>query len=158
MRNPEKQNLEKRMRAVEDELEIRNLVARFTDAVNERRTDEFRRLWAEGGTWEIGAPFSVKATGVDAIGNMLEELFKPKVLFLQLTHSGVVMFTGDNTAKGRFTERERGKGESEFYENLAVYHDDYIRGPNGWRFDRRYYEYRFLDTNAFQGQVIPRTR
>ena len=150
--------LEERLRTVEDELAVRNLVARFTDAVNQRDTDEFKRLWSDHAVWEIGPPFSVKATGAEAIGIMLDELFKPKLLFVQLTHSGIVTFTGKDSATGRFTERERGKGEGDFYENLAVYHDEYVRSQGGWRFKHRYYEYRFLDTSTFSGEIVPRTR
>ncbi|MCA1500157.1 MULTISPECIES: nuclear transport factor 2 family protein [unclassified Bradyrhizobium] len=151
-------DFEGRLRTVEDELAIRNLVARFTDAVNQRDTKAFKRLWSDDAVWEIGPPFSIKATGVEAISGMLDELFKPKLLFVQLTHSGIIIFTGNDCATGRFTERERGKGEGDFYENLAVYHDEYILSPDGWRFKRRYYEYRFLDTFAFSGEIVPRTR
>ncbi|MCA1474197.1 nuclear transport factor 2 family protein [Bradyrhizobium sp. NBAIM08] len=147
-------DLEQRLRALEDELSIRSLVARFTDAVNERDANAFRQLWSDEATWEIGAPFSKKARGVEAIVSMLEELFNPKVLFVQLTHSGVLTLTGENTAVGRFTERERGKGQNDYYDNLAVYHDQYVRNIDGWRFERRYYEYRFLDTSPFQGDVV----
>lgn len=53
------------------------------------------------------------------------------MLFFQLTHSGVVPLTGDNTATRRFAEREKRKDEADYYENLAVYHDEYVRLPEG---------------------------
>jgi len=148
------QSLADRLRAVEDELSIRNLVARFTDAVNERDTDAFRRLWTDDAVWEIGPPLPAKAEGIDAIANMFARLLEPKILFIQLTHSGVITFTGQNAATARFTERERGKGLQDYYENLAVYRDQFERGPHGWRFKQRYYEYRYLDTSAFPGAAL----
>lgn len=80
---------------------------------------------------------------------MLVRLLEPKTLFIQLTQSGVI--TCQNSATARFTEREREKGLQDYYENLAVYRDEFERGPPGWRFKRRYYEYRYLDTSAFSG-------
>ena len=148
------QSLADRLRAVEDELSIRNLVARFTDAVNERDTDAFRRLWTDDAVWEIGPPLPARAEGIDAIVAMLVRLLEPKTLFIQLTHSGVITIAGENTATARFTERERGKGLQDYYENLAVYRDEFERGPQGWRFKRRYYEYRYLDTTAFPGAAF----
>jgi hypothetical protein len=116
---------------LEDELVVRILAARFTNAVNQCDLDAFRQLWAVDGTWEIGAPFALKAQGADAIVRMLDELFRPKTLFFQLTHSGVVTLTGDNTATVGFAER----GEADCYENLAVYHDEYVRLPGDSDFE-----------------------
>lgn len=147
--------LSRRVKRIEDELAIRNLVARFTDAVNERDPSAFRRLWADDATWEIGAPLAASAQGVDAIVDMLSRLLAVKPMFIQLTHSGVIAFTGDDTATARFTERERGKGSDDYYENLAVYHDEFVRLDDGWRFKRRYYQYRYLDTSAFAGAALP---
>jgi ketosteroid isomerase-like protein len=99
-----------RIKRIEDELAIRNLVARFTDAVNERDSSAFRLLWADDAVWEIGAPLAASAQEVDAIVDMLSHLLALKPVFIRLTHSGVIEFTGDDTATARFTERERAKG------------------------------------------------
>jgi hypothetical protein len=147
--------LSRRVKRIEDELAIRNLAARFTDAVNERDHSAFRRLWADDAVWEIGAPLAARAQGVDAIVDMLSHLLALKPVFIQLTHSGVIEFTGDDSATARFTERERGKGRDDYYENLAVYHDEFVRLNDGWRFKRRYYQYRYLDTSAFTGAAFP---
>ena len=59
--------------------------------------------------------------------DLLSHLLALKPVFIQLTHSGVIEFTGDDTATARFTERERGKGSHDCYENLAVHHDEFVR-------------------------------
>jgi SnoaL-like domain len=146
--------LSRRIKGIEDELAIRNLVARFTDAVNERDSSACRRLWADDAVWEIGAPLAASAQGVDAIVDVLSDLLALKPMFVQLPHSGVIEFTGDDTAAARFTERERGKGRDDYYENLAVYHDEFVRLNDGWRFKRRYQDH-YLDTSAFAGAVLP---
>ena len=148
-------DLAERLKKIEDELAIRNLAARFTDAVNERDVDAFRTLWTDDAVWEIGPPLQVSAQGIDAIASMMTRLLELKTLFVQLTHSGVVTFTGEDTAIARFTERERGKGDHDYYENLAIYRDELVRQANGWRFKCRFYEYRYLDTSTFTGSSIP---
>lgn|GEM_PF-694358 len=144
-----------RLLRLEDEWAIRNLAARFTDAVNEQDVEAFRSLWSADATWEIGAPFAQAGHGVDAIASMFTSLLATKPEFVQLTHSGVVSFTGETSATARFTEREHGQGPSEFYDNLAVYRDELVKQPDGWKFKRRFYEYRYLDTSAFTGTMLP---
>ncbi len=62
---------------------------------------------------------------------------------MQMTHSGVIEIKGDR-ATARFVERERGRGESSYYDSLAVYEDVLVREADGWRFAKRFYRYRFL--------------
>ena len=48
-------------------------------------------------------------------------------------------------ASARFVERERGRGESAYYDNLAVYQDVLVREAGGWRFAKRSYHYRLRE-------------
>jgi ketosteroid isomerase-like protein len=142
-------DVERRLRALEDEAEIHRLAARFSDAVNERDMIAFTRLWAtDSAVWNIGPPLPSLATGMKAIVGMLEELYKIERYFMQMTHSGVVVLDGDR-ATARFVVREHGRGESTYYENLAVYNDELVRQTDGWRFAKRSYTYRFLDRTPF---------
>jgi len=144
-----------RLRTVEDRMEIQQLAARFSDAVNERDTVAFGALWAEHhSSWEIGEPLPSRADGRDAIVKMLEGLFTIERYFMQLTHSGVINVDGDR-ATARFAIREHGRGADSFYDNLSVYDDELIREPDGWRFLRRSYTYRFLDQTPFTGVAFP---
>lgn len=156
-----KPDLETRLRLVEDELAIRALAARFSDCANERDYAGFEDLWAAKAVWEIAPPLESRAVGVDAIVEMLKRLLKPQTGFMQMTHSGVVSIAGDR-ATARFVEREHGFGKGagadgadSFYENLAVYNDELVRELDGkWRFAKRSYVYRYLNTAPFGGQVF----
>ena len=156
-----KPDFETRLRAIEDELTIRHLAARFSDCANERDYEGFAELWQAKGVWEIGSPIESRAVGVDDIVAMLKRLLKPQLGFMQMTHSGVVWLNGDK-ATARFVEREHGFGKAtgangtdHFYENLAVYNDELVREIDGkWRFARRSYVYRYLDTSSFGGEVF----
>ena len=144
-----------RLQAIEDRMEIQQLAARFSDAVNERDAAAFGALWADhGSVWEIGKPLPSRAEGRDAIVQMLQGLFTIERYFMQMTHSGVVTMDGDR-ATARFAIREHGRGADTFYDNLAVYDDELIREPDGWRFLRRSYSYRFLDQTPFTGVAFP---
>lgn len=148
-------SLEVRLRAVEDRLEIQSLAARFSDAVNQRDVEAFVQLWAsDRPIWEIGPPLPSRAEGKDAIVAMLKGLFQIERYFMQMTHSGVITIDGER-ATARFVERERGKGEGTYYDNLAVYDDVLVREPGGWRFLERHYRYRFLDQTPFAGEAFP---
>ena len=153
--------IDARLRALEDELAIRHLAARFSDCANERDFDGFAELWSARAVWEIGPPLASRAVGVDAIVTMLERLLAPQTGFMQMTHSGVVRIRGD-LATARFVEREHAfaaragsDGSDGYYENLAVYNDELSRELDGnWRFTRRSYVYRYLDRSPFGGQVF----
>ena len=151
-------NPETRLGAVEDELAIRALAARFSDCANERDYAGFADIRPARAVWETGPPMPARAQGVDDIVALLRRLLEPQVMFMQMTHSGVVHTKGD-TATAHFVEREREheRGEISHFENLAVYDDMLIREADGvWRHARRY-RYRFLDDTAFAGRVFPLT-
>jgi hypothetical protein len=106
--------------------------------------------------WEIGAPLQASAHGVDEIVALLRRLLQAEKYFMQMTHSGVIEVNGDR-ATARFVERERGRGESTYYDSLAVYEDVLVREADGWRLARRSYQYRFLDQSPFGGEAFPVT-
>ena len=85
---------------------------------------------------------------------MLQRLLQIQPYFMQMTYSGVVTIDGDR-ATARFVERERGKGDGTYYDNLVVYDDVLVREPGGWRFRERHYRYRFLDQTPFEGDAFP---
>jgi hypothetical protein len=152
---PTLENLDARLKAIEDDVEIRNLAAKFSDCVNERNIDGFARLWAsEGPVWEIGPPLASRAEGVEDIAAMLRRLLGIQRYFMQMTHSGVVTLEGER-ATARFVVREHGRGETSYYDNLAVYEDSVVRESGGWRFAKRHYRYRFLDQDPFTGKAFP---
>jgi SnoaL-like protein len=52
-----------RLERVIAEADIRNLSARFSDAVNYDDFDAFSTLWAADSVWEIGEPYMSRANG-----------------------------------------------------------------------------------------------
>jgi ketosteroid isomerase-like protein len=147
-------DIEKRLRALEDEAEIHRLAARFSDAVNTRDVAAFAGLWASGGAiWTIGPPLASQAEGREAIVAMLDRLNQIERYFMQMTHSGVVTLAGDR-ATARFIIREHGRGDGTYYDNLGIYNDELIREADGWRFAKRSYTYRFLNQKPFEDDAF----
>ncbi|KAJ9603795.1 hypothetical protein H2200_011981 [Cladophialophora chaetospira] len=142
-----------------DELEIRSLVARFANACNPPNLEAFGKLWVpdthQKGEWSLSEPFTTSATGVDDIVTLLDKLLQPWDFFVQLVHSGVVDIDGDE-ATGRFIMHEVAKGPNEtYYNNFAIYEDKYCKVDGKWFFAKRHYNYMFLDSGPFGGNVCP---
>lgn len=48
------------LRAIKDEVEIRALADRFSDAANRMDGAAFQELWAKQAVWKIGAPINME--------------------------------------------------------------------------------------------------
>ena len=140
---------------VEAKSEIHDLAARFSDAVTRGDTDAFGSLWTEDAHWEIHEPYPSKAHGPSAITSMLKKLAQPWAFFVQLTHSGVVEFGDQDSARARWLIREvaRSADGQRSYDNLAMYEDHIICDTSGvWRFARRSYHYIWLNESPLVGR------
>ena len=132
--------------------EIEVLRGEFTDAAMMNDHERLGSLFTPDGALRI-PDASINAVGppqVRALGERRETL---AACFVQNTHPGKIDVDGD-TASGRtyiyelFQMRD---GTS--HVNHAVYHDQYQRTPDGWKFAERVYEIRYLDTAPLTGQV-----
>ena len=83
---------------VADELAIRDLTQRFTDAVNRSATAEMAALFAPDGRWEV--PGVTDTVGHDAIAARLAGLLAQFSLLVQLLHSGVVVLAQYSAVSG----------------------------------------------------------
>jgi hypothetical protein len=94
-----------------------------------------------------------EAVGPEAIRAGIERLQGQLDLFVQTTHPGVIQLDGD-TASGRAYLSELihlRDGRSEL--NYAIYHDRYLRTPDGWKFTERVYEIRYADSTPLAGSA-----
>ena len=152
-------SLEDRIQRIQDEQAIRKLVARFANSFSPPNYDAFSKLWVPGGegqqpVWTLNEPFTMSASGIDEIMDMLVKLLKPRDFFVQLVHSGMIEIDGDH-ATGRWILREVAKGPGEtYYNNFAIYEDVMKKVEGSWYFARRDYKYMFMDTSSFEGQVF----
>ena len=152
-------NLEERIQRVEDDLAIRDLIARFADTCTRGDLEAFSKLWTPPGNnkpiWTLSEPFPMSAAGIDEIMDMFRKLRDPRDFFVQLVHTGVLDIKGDR-ATGRWILREVAKGPGEtYYNNFSQYEDVMEKLGGKWYFARRDYHYMFLDSEPFNGKVFP---
>ena len=116
------------------ELAIRNLVARYADAVTRGDGRAWLATWAADGAWQI---LGQKARGRTAVSALWEQLTRGFEFVVQLPVSGSIRVDAE-TAMGRWTVIEQGKmvGGGGFH-SLGIYDDLYRCEDGEWRFDER---------------------
>jgi uncharacterized protein (TIGR02246 family) len=132
---------------------IRDLTARFTDAVNRRAPDDLAELFTEDGEWHVpGVP---TARGRRAISTLLASLLANFEHLIQLTHSGHIDVHGDTaTAVWYITERGTGADDNGF-EFTGVYTDELTKTAQGWRFQQRTFGFLYRGRTAVAGRWYP---
>jgi len=135
------------------QLAIRDLTARFTDAVNRRAPDDLAELFAEDGQWHVpGVPV---ARGRAAISAQLANLLANFEHLIQLTHSGHIDVGGDQaTAVWYITERGT-DGNDNGFEFTGVYTDELTKTAQGWRFRQRSFAFLYRGRSTVAGRWYP---
>ena len=147
--------------SVQDDLDIRGLLADMLDAVARGDATAWARCWTPDGVWVI--PGYGELVGTEAV-TRFAELRGQYELCVQSLLSGRADFDGDTatggTATGRWYFREvqrvsPGAGT----ELLGCYDDEYRRTRatehGGWRFARRRFWILYRGTITLDGTVYP---
>jgi ketosteroid isomerase-like protein len=140
------------LQAIADRFEIEALRGEFTDAGMMRDYDRFASLFTQDGVWRI-PDVNVEFVSREEIRAGIERLQGLWECFVQTVHPGTIQLEGD-TAVGRAYVSEFGRmrdGRSQL--NYSVYHDHYQRTSDGWKFTKRVYEVKYLDTTPLAGSA-----
>lgn len=136
-----------------DELAIRDLAQRFTDAVNRRDGADLAALFMPDGRWDVpGVPETV---GRDAIEACLAALLGQFPFLVQLLHSGTVELAGDRASSRWYLSehaRDATGGGSLF---VGYYEDDLVRTGDGWRFSARRFAFLYRGRDELPGRAYP---
>jgi ketosteroid isomerase-like protein len=134
---------EKELRAVADELAIRQLVARYADAVTHSNAEAWIDTWALDGCWTIAGNASKGHENLLTTWRELMGLFERVV---QLPQDGLLEIDGDR-GTGRWPTVELGRTASgDASLTVGTYHDVYRREASGWKFGERRFD--FIYTGA----------
>ena len=142
-----------------DEQEIRNLLERYTYAVNTRNWNVYRDCWASDAVWQLGAPVNGKHNGIEDIMKEVTKTVEGLELFIQMTHAITITEINDDRAKAVVTLNEIGKPlpETKFpfpsMFILALYYDDLIKQDGKWKFAKRNYKVAYWDSELLKGDV-----
>ena len=136
--------------AVQDELAVRDLTARFTDAVNRREPAALGRLFAEDGEWRV--PGLEGAVGPAQAADRIEGLLTGFAHLVQLLHSGHVELAGDEATATWYLTESAADGAGTAFTFTGVYRDRLRRTPQGWRFARREFSFLHRERGEDQGR------
>lgn len=149
------------MQAVKDELEIRALAEKFSDAANRKDGDLFQSLWAKEAVWKIGPPINVEFKGKENMGASVTRMLGLWDFFVQLSGPAVVNIKGD-TATARFYVNEiaRKADDKSGNYNLSMYEDELIKENGKWVFLKRTYHTIYQEAPQYKGliQQLPTTK
>ncbi|MET0239541.1 MAG: nuclear transport factor 2 family protein [Sphingobium sp.] len=117
---------------------IRQLHARFADAVWRKDEADFGACWALDATWKIaGLQFDTRAVIVESFARLLAACAKVTIL------GSPPLFEIDvaaGTAVGRVQCTELAKmGDGSSAMTLGIYSDAYVRDGDRWLFQRRHF-------------------
>ena len=118
-----------------DEEAIRQLVARYADAVTRRDEDAWSATWTNDGVWDLG---NKHAEGRDEIVELWRASMAAFETVIQLVHQGTIDVERDD-AVGRWYLHEESTRAGARMRYFGAYADEYRRTADGWRFARRRY-------------------
>jgi uncharacterized protein (TIGR02246 family) len=143
---------EKEFRKVADELAIRDLVARYCDAVTRNDEAAWADTWAEDGRWKVGPN---EASGRDKVVATWKSLMGIFNDVRQIAHQSLIRIEGDR-ATGRWTMSELGwpkQGDPSYV--LGVYTDAYVRVEGEWKFASRRFDMLYAGAPDLSGRSFP---
>jgi uncharacterized protein (TIGR02246 family) len=137
-----------------DHLAIRDVVARFHDAVNHRDWTVLDAIFTEDAVWEVLPPFALRLEGLAAIKTgILASVGRTRVL-VQTVSTTIVHVEDPDHAVARSTMTEIGRFEDGAGMYVAgTYSDHLVKKDGGWRFARRTFHPRYADDRSLPGQV-----
>ena len=137
-----------------DELAVRDLAARFTDAVNRNDPAALGALFTDDGEWVV--PGMETTHGPDEAAARITQLRTTFVNLLQLLYSGHVDLADDGRtgAATWYLAESASDGENAFA-FTGVYQDTLRRTDAGWRFARRQFSFLYRGRADLPGKWYP---
>ena len=138
--------------SVTDELAIRNLIARYADAVNCSDAEAWGNTWAEDGFWSL---LGFELTGREGIVGFWQQAMSGFEFAIMMNNQSSVEIDGD-TATGRtylseYTrDKEGNKGMA-----LGIYKDQYIKVDGEWLFKSRIHHMMYQGPEDLSGNYAP---
>jgi hypothetical protein len=154
----EQQNMEENpmagLKALKDEIEIRALADKFSDAANRVDAAAFQSLWAEQGIWKIGPPIDLEFRGKENMGASVSRMLGLWDFFVQLTGPGVILLDGEKaTARFYINEIARKSDDKTGNYNLSMYEDELIKENSKWVFLKRTYHTIYQESPNYNGLI-----
>lgn len=133
---------------LEDELALRNLMARYVDAVHRRDADAWAATWDDNSTWNL---MGSDVIGREAIVGLWQQMMSGFEFALMLPSSSLFSIDGEQ-ASGHwylqeFTRDLEGKSTS----IVSRYVDTYSKRDGQWLYQSRHYGFIYDGATDFSG-------
>src|ERR1700676_1967805 len=121
-----------------DRFLIRELIDRYSYAVNERDWPAFESCFSEDGVWDVGKPFDFLTQGRSSIVEIARAKISEQDFVIQTPHATVIWLDGDR-ARAHSTVREvvSGRGGATGLQMLGTYADQLMKSGGEWCFTSR---------------------
>jgi hypothetical protein len=143
----------RRERRWADELAIRDLVVRFSDAVTRGDWDQFEAVFAPDAVWEESAPFANRYVGAREIRELVARSTAGVDVYVQMPHGTVVTRLDGDRATATTTIHGVSVVGDLHVLNFAIYYDELVRTDAGWRFRHRWLQNVYVAHGPRTGQV-----
>lgn len=129
---------------------IRDLVARYNDAVHRYDEQAWAATWAEDAVWEVGG------RRIEGRDNVVEAWLAAMARYdfvALLMHSGHVDIDGDH-ASGRWYLTEYVHApDGGFTHMISCYHDTYVKRGGEWQIQSRVYDIAYAGNPPMEGSL-----
>ena len=140
------------MNALEDELALRNLMARYADAVNRHDADAWVATWAEDGVWNLlGNPVS----GRDNILALWLQMMGSFEFALMLPSSCLFQVNGDSASGHWYLHEYTRDLQGTATTVLSRYLNTYVKQGGQWLFQSRHYSFIYNGPADLSGTYTP---
>jgi ketosteroid isomerase-like protein len=121
-----------------DRFLLRELIERYSYAVNARDWPTLADCFTEKGIWDVGPPFNFRPEGRAAVVKLISETVEQFDYVLQMPHASMIWVDGDraraHTTLQELARAPEGKGGIQL---LGTYADRMVREADSWRFEQR---------------------
>ena len=136
-------SIEERLKAIENENQIRALTNSFADICISGNVQCFEALWIEDSTWTLAEPMNLESKGRDGIAKLFIKLATGKRFFSQKLHSGIVKISGETATARWILSENAANQDGSLYQSTAIYEDRIVFEGGRWLFQARHCK--FLD-------------
>jgi ketosteroid isomerase-like protein len=144
----EYEQLERRIRRLEDTEAIKQLVARYGFAADDRDMEAIGAMFTKNGCFR-SVNGQMEAHGIDQVIDMYHKRFKGMKHAFHVGHDHIINFETDSRATGIVASHAEVIRNDEPWVVALRYHDIYVREAGNWLFEERalafYYYLRVAD-------------
>ena len=149
--------MDERIRAIEDRLEIEDLLSTYARMVDFREWDRMDRVFTKDATIDYTSTGGQAGPYRETL-EWLDRALEPWPLNLHFISNVQIELDGDRAHSSCYFNAPMGRVEGEaqlVITNAGLYHDDLVRTDAGWRIERRVCEQTIMVGSLPEGYEIP---